>query len=566
MNLDHDIRKPLILIADDDDGMRLLMRHRIEKEGYDVVEAYDGLQAIELVKIHHPDLILLDGIMPELNGFDATKIIVNDVRFKHIPVLIVTGLNDDASINRAYDAGASDFINKPINWAAFTNRILQLLKKYKYKNKIQQLCSYDELTNLANKSLLSDRVDHAIYRAHRNQSGFSMLLIDIDRFKIINDSLGREVGDKLLSMIAFRLNEMVRKSDTLARLGADEFVLVMDNVTQSYLVANKAKQILDVLSKPFIIGEHEINMTASVGVSIYPLNGKRFVELLKNADIAMSHVKNNGGNGFVFHTEDMSLQAIKRQKLESDLKQAIRNNEFEIYYQPKYDINSEMYSGAEALVRWNHPVQGLVSPDEFIPLAEETGLICELGEWVIEATCAQINKWHETAVDIKAISINVSVKQLKVQDLVSLFSRILSKYSFAPGHIELEITESSLIDNTKNASFILKKLHDIGLKIALDDFGTGYCSMTYLKDLPIDTVKLDRSFIRYIHENKKDIAIVKAVQSLTSELGLSLVAEGIESKVQLECLKSLKCNIGQGFLWNKPLSLRDFEVNILCTD
>jgi len=351
MKLSNHIKKPLILIADDDEAMRLLMRHMVEKAGYDVVEACDGMEAIELVEIHHPDLILLDGIMPELNGFDATKIIVNDVRFKHIPVLIVTGLNDDESINQAYDSGASDFINKPINWTVFTNRVSQLLKNSKYEDKIQQLCSYDVLTNLANKSLLSDRVDHSVYRAHRNKTRFAMLLIDIDRFKSVNDSLGREVGDKLLSMIAFRLNEMVRKSDTLARLGADEFVLVMDNVTQSYLVANKAKQILDVLSKPFIIGDHEINMTASIGISLYPLNGKRFIELLKNADIAMSHVKENGGNGFVFHTEDMSLQAIKRQKLESDLKQAIRNNEFEIYYQPKYDINSETYSGAEALVR-----------------------------------------------------------------------------------------------------------------------------------------------------------------------------------------------------------------------
>jgi len=559
-------RTPVILVVDDDPALRLVLRHTMEQEGYYVIEAGNGLEAIQTTVRQQPDLILMDAVMPEMDGFRATSELKAIQEHEHIPVLIITSLDDDHSISQAFSAGACDYITKPIHWSVMKHRVRRLLYTAETERKIKHLAYHDTLTGLPNRLLFMDRMDQAISRAIRTDGKFTLLFIDIDNFKVINDSMGHDAGDKLLTAVTSRLQKTLRRSDSIARLGGDEFAVILENISDPEDTVFVANNLLEVLAEPIAINDRKVCIGASIGVAIYPVDGESFGILLKNADTAMYRAKEQGRNTFEFYTSEMSALAMKRLDLENSLRAAIENEEFVVYYQPKFNLKERRLVGMEALVRWEHPTSGLIPPDEFIPLAEETGLINSLGQWIIESACKQLYEWQKKDYQVPNLAINISARQFQEQNLADIFQQLIEQFHLAPEQLEIELTENILVQDHKRAKIILNELHDMGMLIALDDFGTGYASMAYLKDFPINTVKIDRSFVSGIPTDKENMAIVKAITGLTHALGLNLIAEGVETDQQIEFLKDIDCEQGQGYYWSRPLAAEIFEVEFLGRD
>lgn len=555
--------KHLVLIADDDPAIRLVLRHTMEQDGYHVVEVGTGREAVEATVHMQPDLILMDAVMPELDGFQAITQIKNKPEFENLPILIITALDDDLSVAQAFDVGACDYITKPIKWSVLRHRVKRLLKASDAERKIRHMAYHDTLTGLPNRLLFNDRIEQAISRATRNKTRFALLFIDIDNFKVINDSMGHDAGDNLLTSLTLRIQQSLRRTDTIARLGGDEFAIILENIHLPEDVILVTKSLLGNLGKPLEIHQREVYVGASIGISVFPDDGEDFGSLLKHADIAMYRAKETGRNTFQFYASEMSAAAMRRMELENSLRSAIELEQLVVFYQPKYDLKSREVLGMEALVRWDHPEKGIIPPDEFIPLAEETGLIVKLGEWVIKKSCHQLKIWQQAGFSISNLSINVSPRQFHEQDLAGLFQSVLTETGLDAHHIEIELTESTLVQNQLNAREVLRQLHAMGLRIAMDDFGTGYASLSYLKDFPIHTVKVDKSFIWGIPTDKQNMAIVRAIIGLTAEMSLSVIAEGVETEEQIEFLKDIGCLQGQGYFWSKPVSAMEFERDIL---
>ena len=558
---EHD--DPLVLIADDDPSIRLLLRHAMEKDGYKVIEVVNGTEAIKATEKYHPDLILMDAVMPLMDGFNATSTLMEMEEFSDIPVLMITALDDDRSVAKAFVSGALDYITKPVNWSVLKHRVRRMLHAAEAERQIRHLAYLDTLTGLPNRLLFMDRLDQAISRSVRQSSIFALLFIDIDHFKVINDSMGHHAGDQLLTSITARLQQSVRQSDTIARLGGDEFTVIVENINQPEDVMVVTKSILSKLSEPVFIDGREVFISASIGISVFPDDGDDLGSLLKNAETAMYKAKEHGRNNLQFYRAEMSETAMRRLDLENSLRNAIEKDELLVYYQPKFNLSNGKCLGMEALVRWDHPEKGLVQPDEFIPLAEETGMILQLDDWVIRTACTQLSVWKKAGYEVSNLAINVSARQFKEHRLAGVIHKILEETGIEGHELEIELTESTLVDNNENAREMLNELHEMGLKIALDDFGTGYASMSYLKDFPIDTVKIDRSFVWGIPNDKEDMAIVKAIVGLAEALDLSLIAEGVETEQQIEFLNNIGCKYAQGYYWSKPVSAMMFEQDIL---
>ena len=554
---------PVVLVVDDDPALRLVLRHTMEQEGYHVIEASNGLEAIQMTVRQQPDLILMDAVMPEMDGFRATTELKTMREYENTPILIITSLDDDYSISQAFSAGACDYITKPVNWSVMKHRVRRLMYAAEAERKIKHLAYHDPLTGLPNRLLFMDRIDQAISRSVRTEEKFTLFFIDIDHFKVINDSMGHEAGDKLLTKVTSRLQQVLRRTDTIARLGGDEFTIILENTSDPEDTVSIANNILSGLGRPISIDGRNVCISASIGVAIFPGDGETFGALLKNADTAMYRAKEKGRNTFEFYTSDMSSIAMKRLELENSLRAAIDNEEFVLHYQPKFNLAESKFVGMETLVRWEHPELGLVPPDEFIPLAEETGLINALGKWIIETACQQLGEWQLKAYHVPNLAINISARQFHEQDLCHIFQQEIEKNNLLPSSIEIELTENVLVQDHQRVGIVLNELRQMGVKISLDDFGTGYASMAYLKDFPINTVKIDRGFVSNIPEDKNNTAIVKAIAGLTQSLGLCLIAEGVETEQQLEFLKSLNCEQGQGYYWSKPLAAEIFEVEFL---
>ncbi|HEY9050612.1 MAG TPA: EAL domain-containing protein [Gammaproteobacteria bacterium] len=555
--------KHLVLIADDDPAIRLVLRHTMEQDGYRVIEVANGREAVDATLQQYPDLILMDAVMPELDGFQAILQIKTKVEFETLPILIITALDDDLSVAQAFEAGACDYITKPIKWSVLRQRVKRLLKASDAERKIRHLAYHDSLTGLPNRLLFNDRIEQAISRATRNKTRFALLFIDIDHFKVINDSMGHEAGDNLLTSLTLRIQQSLRRTDTVARLGGDEFAIILENIHLPEDIILVTKNLLEDLGKPIQIIERDVYVGASIGIAVFPDDGEDFGTLLKHADTAMYRAKETGRNTFQFYASEMSAAATRRMELENSLRNAIDREQLVVFYQPKYDLKNRQVLGMEALVRWNHPEKGLIPPDEFIPLAEETGLIVRLGEWVIKKACNQLKEWQQAGYAINNLSINVSPRQFHEQDLAALFRNVLTETGLDSQHIEIELTESTLAQNQNNAQEVLHQLHAMGLVIALDDFGTGYASLSYLKQFPIHTVKIDRSFVWGIPSDKQNMAIVRAITGLAAEMCLSVIAEGVETEEQIEFLKDVGCMQGQGYYWSKPVSAEEFERDIL---
>jgi diguanylate cyclase (GGDEF)-like protein/PAS domain S-box-containing protein len=423
---------------------------------------------------------------------------------------------------------------------------------------VRHLAHHDALTGLPNRILLTERLEHALPHANRAGTLVAVMFLDLDRFKLVNDTLGHSVGDELLKAVAKRLTSCVREDDTVARLGGDEFVLVLEDVRGSQDIAKVAEKIIDSLSKPLMLDQHEIVVTPSVGISVYPHDGDDVETLVKHADVAMYRAKEKGRNNYQFFTADMNARAFERLTMENSLRKALERNEFVLYYQPQVDLESHRITGMEALLRWQHPDFGLVSPTQFIPIAEETGLIVAIGEWVLRTACAQNKAWQDAGIAPLRVAVNLSARQFKQANLVEMVRRALDDAGLEARYLELEITETVAMDHAEETAAKLRELKSMGVGISMDDFGTGHSSLSYLKRFPIDTLKIDQTFIQDIAQDSSDAAIASAITAMAHSLNLKVVTEGIETKEQLAFLGQHGRDEVQGYYFSEPLPAEAF--------
>ncbi len=423
-----------------------------------------------------------------------------------------------------------------------------------HKSHINYVTFHDPLTGLANRSLFYDRMHKSISRAKRSESSLAIMLFDLDRFKNINDSLGHDAGDAFLKQVAKNLQNELRDTDTVARLGGDEFVIALENIVDGMDIENIARKLLTCLAQPITIQEHEISCTASIGISVFPNDGDSIDQLLKHADTAMYRAKAAGKNRFQFYQSAMSDTAVNYLLLENDLRRAIEQNELCLYYQPQIDLVSGRIIGLEALVRWQHKDRGMISPMHFIPLAEETGLIEPLGDWVLEHACERFQSWLLRGWNLGKVAVNLSTRQFRKDKFETGVHNILQRTGLPPKYLELEITESSAMENAASTIDMLKCLAQMGLSLAIDDFGTGYSSLAYLQRFPIQKLKIDRSFINDIDRNRQEAAIAKSIIDLAHNMSLEVIAEGVERSAQSRWLIDRGCDQVQGFYYSRPLS------------
>jgi len=689
----------LILIADDDPTMRGFLRGSLEAEGFKVIEAVDGAQAVSIFTNHKPDLILLDVGMPEMDGFESCTAIRRLPGGDVTPILMLTGLDDYESVSKAYEAGATDFSVKPINVLVLIHRVRYMLRARRTLDKMLQseerlaraqrlarlgnwewdltsgklhwseemyhlfgidpgngepsrdtqlervhpedkdsvsralvealrkvrpygfdfrivlpdgtersvheeaevifdkngaairmvgatqdiserkevegqirlLAYYDGLTLLPNRRLFMEKLDLALENARRREGSLAVLFLDLDRFKQINDTLGHGAGDRLLQGVAERLRKCLRSSDAVARgealnltddvarLGGDEFIVSITNVTRGEDAARVARRLQEALEQPFKLDENEVFVTASIGISLFPQDGTDLESLLKNADAAMYHAKDAGRSNYQFYSKSMNAAALQRLTLENKLRRALERGEFQLYFQPQIDVRSWSIIGAEALIRWRHPDLGLIQPVDFIALAEETGLILPIGEWVLRTACAQAKAWQDAGHEPLVMAINISGRQFHDKNLAQTIGQTIGAIALDPRRVELEITESVLMHSVDETVNTLKTLRAMGPRIAVDDFGTGYSSLSYLRRFPIDTLKLDQSFIQDSVKDRGTAAIVAGVIDMAHGLGLEVIAEGVETAEQRTLLFQDGCHIMQGYLFGRPVPAPEFE-------
>jgi diguanylate cyclase (GGDEF)-like protein len=448
------------------------------------------------------------------------------------------------------------------------DQIAVALSNARMVEQIHVLAYYDGLTGLPNRVLFKEQLNLMLQHAQRRQQLVAILFLDLDHFKRINDTLGHNRGDALLREVADRLNKQIRQTDhasrttienaVLSRLGGDEFTLYLYDIAHVQDAAKVAQRILDVLSKPFMLGPHEVFITASVGITIYPFDSEDGEILLKNADTAMYHAKEQGRNNYQFFAQSMNATVMKRLILESDLRKAVQRREFVLYYQPLLDLRTGMISGMEALIRWQHPNRGLVPPVEFIPLAEETGLIVPMGQWVLHTACAQNKVLQAAGLPPIRVSANMSGRQILDRQLPELVAGILKDTGLNSQYLELELTESILMKNEETVLSTMHELKAMGLRLSIDDFGTGYSSLSYLKSFPLDTLKIDKSFVRDVSADPNDVALIRAIVAMAHSLKLKVLAEGVETQQQLAFLREEGCDEIQGYLFNRPVPFDQF--------
>jgi len=429
--------------------------------------------------------------------------------------------------------------------------------------KMAHQAQHDFLTGLPNRVLLTERLSRAIGQARRHSKRVALMYIDLDYFKHINDSLGHAVGDLLLQMVAERLMLCIRDTDTVCRQGGDEFVILLTEIEQAPDAAPVAEKILAAFAEPCLICGNELHVTLSIGISIYPDDGQDADEVMKNADTAMYHAKANGRNNYQFFTPEMNVRAVRRLFIEGNLRRALKQGEFMLYYQPKIDLETGLMIGSEALIRWQDPEHGLVYPNQFVPIAEESGLIVPIGSWVLREACRQVCAWQDSGLLAVPVSVNISAVEFRHKNFLEGVEKILKETGMLPSYLELELTESILMHDAESSESVLESLKAMGMQLAIDDFGTGYSSLSYLKRFPINTLKIDQSFVQDIDNNADDASIVSAMVSMGRSLKQRVIAEGVETESQLAFLRKLRCDQGQGFLFGHPLPADEFERLLL---
>ncbi len=497
-------------------------------------------------------LVLLDLSLPDSFGLETfTKVYAHSPT---VPIIVLTGNDDQMLALSAVKGGAQDYLVKGRLDRELLLRSMQYsIERKRYQQQLEHQANYDALTGLPNRNLLHDRLRQAVY-SQRNPRAIAVVFMDLDHFKFVNDSLGHSVGDKLLKGMGERLRSVLREGDTVGRVGGDEFVLILNDQSNEEVIFRAMQRISAKVAEPIEIDGKELYVTCSAGISLYPQDGPDVDTLLKHADAAMYRAKEHGRSNFQFYTSEMNERVNERLSLEHALRRALERREFLLHYQQKTDLRTGAIIGAEALVRWNHPEWGLVRPARFIPLAEETGLIVQLGEWVLREACRQTRAWLDEGLRPGVTSVNLSARQFRQEGLVRLVSRILEESRLDPKHLEIELTESMVMHNVQAAIATLHGLKSLGVQLSVDDFGTGYSSLAYLKDFPIDTLKIDRSFVRDIGTglDADDGVIAQAVIHLGHALHLKVIAEGVETDTQVRFLRRHGCDEAQGFFYGEP--------------
>ena len=674
-------KRGVVLVADDDPVMRLLMLEMLGQVGLDAVEAEDGEQAVSLFQSMSPDLILMDVDMPNMDGFAACREIRRIETGSAVPIIMVTGGDDIEAVTNAYEVGATDFVSKPINWPILGHRVLYVLRasdaivrlriadahnravlaaipdtffrmnkdgfyldyeqghdasaafptencvgkhitdvfpreiaerlleqmravletqhirsvdyelirfgtvqhfearlvatgpeevlglvrdiseRKRTEEQIRRLAYCDSLTGIPNRQAFLETLERELHRSKVGNKKFAVLFMDLDAFKRINDTLGHNVGDHLLKTVSERLRETIRPSDlvsrgdqatNLARLGGDEFTILIPDLERVENALNVAHRVKEAMRRPFLIEGHEIFVTASIGISLFPEDGDDCDSLLKYADTAMYHAKNCGKNNAKLYSSSLTMQIMSHVKLEVGLRKAIKNDELYLLYQPQIDVRSTEIVGVEALVRWRHPERGIISPNEFIPLAEETGLIVPIGEWVLRTACRQATLWQRQTQRLVRMAVNLSAKQFKDENLMQIVISALHDTGLDPKLLELELTEGTLMDDARATMATLEQLRAIGVYLSIDDFGTGYSSMNYLKRFDVRALKIDKSFICGLPQDSENAAITRAIIAMAHGLKMAVVAEGVETDEQLVLLEQLGCDMVQGFYLGHP--------------
>lgn len=480
--------------------------------------------------------------------------------FWHWLPLVVSLKETKEELKQTNDMLESQVIQRTAELKSANDKLHHDLEERKrVEQSIRHMAHHDALTGLPNRALFRDRLTHAMAQADRYHQKLAVMFLDLDRFKAINDTLGHNVGDQLLKIAAERLRSCVRDCDTVARLGGDEFTVIVEDIIEDHDAAAVAQKILDTLSQPFNLYGHEVFISVSVGVTLYPSDDENADNLLRNADSAMYRAKEFGRNNYQFYVADMNVKARERLMLESSLRRALDRGEFTLYYQPRVDLLSGRIIGAEALLRWRHPELGLVPPSEFIPILEETGMIIPVGDWALREACRQNRAWQEAGLSPIRVAVNLSVRQFIQKDLADTVVRALAEAGLAAEDLELEITEDLFLEHNETNIVTLSRLKKMGIHISIDDFGTGYSSLSYLKRLPIDTLKIDQSFVRDIGTDPDNKAIASAIIAMAASLRLNVLAEGVETDEQLAFLRAQGCNEIQGFSFSHPLPAAEFE-------
>lgn len=569
-----------ILLVDDNPVDLLVVCKQFKRAGYRVVVAREAEEAIERAGFVQPDLILLDVVMPESSGFEICRRLKATASTQDIPVIFITALTDVSDKVSAFEAGGVDYITKPFQIGEVLARVntqlslramqqllnarnqqlqQQLSEQRLQREELEYRATHDMLTELPNRALFMDRLTHAIERARRNQSQLAVLFIDLDKFKIINDTLGHGAGDELLQSVAERLRSCARKSDTLGRLGGDEFVVLAENTSAVADIETLIERLSSKLVEPVLLAGLMHSVTCSIGISLYPRDGETAETLLKHADLAMFQAKDRGRNAYRFFEASMQETLNRRVSLERQLHEAFERDEFVLYYQPQIDLRNGRICSLEALVRWQSPNDGLVLPGHFVPLAEESRLILALGEWVLRSACLQLQRWLNRGVPVVPVAINLAAAQFADPTLDQLLKGALVESELDARYLELELTESMSMSDPEVSLAMMHRLKEIGVSLAIDDFGTGFSNLSYVRRFPVDKLKIDRTFVEGMISNPQDNSIVLSVIRLAHSLGLKAVAEGVETEGQVRLLAEGGCDMFQGHQFRPALAAPDIE-------
>jgi diguanylate cyclase (GGDEF)-like protein len=551
---EHEVRE-VLLVEDNLIDAQLIRRllRRAASAYYRIIHVRTLNDAVLSAEELDPDVILADLNLPDSRGTQTVASL--QTSYPDIPLVIVSAWEDEAISLRSVKAGAQDYLVKGHIDAANLHRVIRYaVERKRTELELVRLAHYDQLTALPNRTLLRERVKHALGRAMRSGTGIATLVLDMDRFKEINDTLGHELGDKVLIEAGRRIRASVRDQDTVARLGGDEFAIVLEGVSEAKEVLAVVERITASLGHLTSIEGHAIKSSTSIGIAMYPENGSDLSELLQAADLAMYQAKSLGRGRYQFFAEAMQEEAQSRHALEWALQRAVERKEFRLVYQPQLCLRTGTVIGVEALLRWMNPTRGLLSPQHFIAGLEEFGLINELGEWVLQTACEQVRRWNGMDFEPMRIGVNVSAQQLEDPMLIDKIRSALEETKLPPEFLELELTESSLMSDPVEAGALLREIRRIGVRIAIDDFGTGYSSLTYLHDFPLNALKIDKCFVRTVESNDRGGPISDMIIGLGKNLGLDVIAEGVETEAQLEYLRAQGCDIAQGYLYARPES------------
>ncbi|HBB31015.1 MAG TPA: GGDEF domain-containing response regulator [Cyanobacteria bacterium UBA9273] len=560
-----------ILVIEDEEFVRENILELLEAEGWEAIGAENGRIGIDLAKTLMPDLIVCDVMMPGLDGYGVLTQCRQDSTLAAIPFIFLTAKAAKSDFRQGMELGADDYLTKPFTRAELLGAIATRLKKQaafrdlynselqEAKEQLNHLMRHDSLTGLPNRLSLRERFKQIQSQDNGKKKLVTVLCLGLDRFAQINDDLGHVFGDSLLKAVAQRLTTGVRQQDTVARLNSDQFTIILPKTEHKKDAIAACERILENLSQSFQLGGHEIFISASIGIAMYPRDGVEIEHLLKRANRAMLQAKQQGGNQYQFYSPVLNIHCSDRLALQTSLHYALEREELQVYYQPQVNLKTGHICGAEALVRWQHPERGLISPAKFIPIAEETGLIVPIGEWVLQTACQQTKIWHNAGFRSLQIAVNLSGRQFSQVDLRQKLVKILNDTELHPKYLKLELTESILVQNTEVAIRKLNALKALGVEIAIDDFGTGYSSLSYLQQFPFDILKIDQCFVQNITANSNTAAITKAIIQMAKNMNLKLVAEGVETEAELDFICEYQCDCLQGYLFSAPVLAKEFN-------